>query len=60
KYLERQAIKSRYPLFTNPEKPIWIPSQEYNEHDANDAFKKAKHYFKKYNSVFKRKAQYLI
>ncbi len=25
KYLERQATKSRYPLFTSAEKPIWIP-----------------------------------
>lgn len=41
KYLERQAIKSRYPLFTNPEKPIWIPSREYNQYDASDAHKKA-------------------
>jgi HEPN domain-containing protein len=40
KYLERQAIKSRYPLFTNPDKPIWIPSQEYTHQDANDAYKK--------------------
>lgn len=40
KYLERQAIKSRYPLFTNPDKPIWIPSQEYTFQDANDAYKK--------------------
>ncbi|MDD5615516.1 MAG: HEPN domain-containing protein [Candidatus Methanoperedens sp.] len=40
KYLERQAIKSRYPLFTNPDKPIWIPSQEYSYQDANDAYKK--------------------
>ncbi len=41
KYLERQATKSRYPLFTSVEKPIWIPSQEYTEYDANDAFRKA-------------------
>lgn len=40
KYLERQAIKSRYPLFTNPDKPIWIPSREYTYQDANDAYKK--------------------
>ena len=40
KYLERQAIKSRYPLFTNPDKPIWIPSQEYTYQDANEAYKK--------------------
>ncbi|MCX9012377.1 MAG: hypothetical protein OIN66_14825 [Candidatus Methanoperedens sp.] len=39
--LERQAIKSRYPLFTNPERPIWIPSHEYTEHDADDAYRKA-------------------
>jgi HEPN domain-containing protein len=52
KYLERQAIKSRYPLFTNPEKPIWIPSCEYNEYDANDAYKKA-------TSILKNITQFL-
>ena len=41
KYLERQATKSRYPLFTNPEKPIWIPSHEYTELDGDDAYRKA-------------------
>jgi HEPN domain-containing protein len=52
KYLERQAIKSRYPLFTNPDKPIWIPSREYNEYDANDAYKKA-------NTILKNITQFL-
>jgi HEPN domain-containing protein len=41
KYLERQATKSRYPLFTSAERPIWIPSREYTEHDAEDAYRKA-------------------
>src|SRR3989338_5658998 len=29
KFLERQGSKSRYPLFRDPIKPIWIPSREY-------------------------------
>ncbi len=41
KYLERQATKSRYPLFTNPDRPVWIPSREYTEQDAADAYRKA-------------------
>lgn len=55
KYLERQATKSRYPLFSNPEKPIWIPSCEYNEHDANDAYKKATTILKSITQFLKEK-----
>ncbi len=55
KYLERQAIKSRYPLFTNPEKPIWIPSREYNNYDANDAYKKATKILKNITQFLKEK-----
>lgn len=55
KYLERQAIKSRYPLFTNPEKPMWIPSREYNENDANDAYKKATTILKNITQFLKEK-----
>jgi|SRR5450759_1249142 len=39
--LEIKGIKSRYPLFSSPDKPIWIPSGEYVEDDARDAIKKA-------------------
>jgi HEPN domain-containing protein len=39
--LEIQGIKSRYPLFSRPDKPIWIPSGEYVEEDAREAIKKA-------------------
>lgn len=42
KFLERQGSKSRYPLFRDPIKPIWIPSKEYKKEDAGSAFKKAK------------------
>lgn len=41
KYLERQATKSRYPLFSSAERPIWIPSREYSKQDADDAYRKA-------------------
>jgi len=41
KYLERQGSKTRYPLFHNPIKPIWIPSKEYKKQDAETALKKA-------------------
>ncbi len=52
KYLERQATKSRYPLFTNAERPIWVPSREYTEQDAEDAHRKA-------NAILKAIEQYL-
>ncbi len=41
KYLERQATKSRYPMFTNTNRPVWIPSHEYTEQGADDAYRKA-------------------
>ncbi len=55
KYLERQAIKSRYPLFTNTEKPIWIPSHEYTEQDADDAYRKAITILRAINQFLKEK-----
>lgn len=41
KFLERQGSKTRYPLFHNPIKPIWIPSREYKNQDAEKALQKA-------------------
>ncbi len=41
KYLERQATKSRYPMFTEANRPVWIPSHEYTEQDADDAYNRA-------------------
>ncbi len=58
KYLERQATKSRYPLFTDAERPIWIPSREYSEHDANDAYRKAVTILKAIKQFLKEKRIY--
>jgi HEPN domain-containing protein len=55
KYLERQATKSRYPLFTNAKRPIWIPSREYTEQDAEDAYRKALAIFKSIKQFLKEK-----
>ena len=55
KYLERQAIKSRYPLFTSTERPIWIPSHEYTELDADDAYRKANNILKTIKQFLKEK-----
>ncbi len=55
KYLERQATKSRYPLFTNADRPIWIPSREYTEQDAADAYRKALTIFKNIKQFLKEK-----
>ena len=41
KFLERHGSKSRYPLFRDPIKPIWVPSREYKKEDAEKAIKKA-------------------
>lgn len=55
KYLERQATKSRYPLFRDAERPIWIPSREYTELDATDAYMKAVNIFKNITQFIKEK-----
>jgi len=55
KYLERQATKSRYPLFTSTDRPIWIPSREYSEHDAEDAYRKAKNILETTSQFLKEK-----
>jgi HEPN domain-containing protein len=39
--LEVQGIKTRYPLFSRPDMPLWIPSQEYTEKDASEAIRKS-------------------
>ncbi len=39
--LEVQGIKTRYPLFSRPDKPLWIPSEEYTEEDAREAIRKS-------------------
>ncbi len=55
KYLERQAIKSRYPLFTDVERPMWVPSREYTEQDAEDAYRKATTILKAVKQFLKEK-----
>ncbi|MDP2844999.1 MAG: HEPN domain-containing protein [Candidatus Methanoperedens sp.] len=35
--LEVLGVKTRYPLFSRPDKPLWIPSEEYTEEDAREA-----------------------
>lgn len=39
--LEILGIKTRYPLFSRPDKPLWIPSEEYTEGDAREAIRKS-------------------
>ena len=41
RYLERQGSRSRYPLFKDPIKPIWIPKKGYKNEDAKKALDKA-------------------
>ncbi len=45
KYLERQGTKTRYPMFRDATRPIWIPSKEYTKSDAVEAFEKAESAF---------------
>lgn len=37
KALEWEGTKTRYPLFGRVDLPIWMPSDSYNEDDANEA-----------------------
>jgi HEPN domain-containing protein len=37
KALEWEGTKTRYPLFGRVDLPIWMPSDSYNEGDANEA-----------------------
>ena len=39
--LEVHGIKTRYPLFSRSDMPLWIPSQEYTEEDAREAIRKS-------------------
>lgn len=39
--LEVLGVKTRYPLFSRPDKPLWIPSEEYTEEDAREAIRKS-------------------
>ena len=55
KFLERQGSKTRYPLFHNPIKPIWIPSKEYKKQDAQLALKKAEFVLEKILNFLKEK-----
>ena len=55
KYLEKQATKSRYPLFSNADRPIWIPSREYTGDDAEDAYRKTLTIFKNIKQFLKEK-----
>ena len=55
KFLERQGSKTRYPLFHNPIKPIWMPSKEYKEQDAEKALQKAEFVLDKIINFLKEK-----
>jgi len=55
KFLERQGSKTRYPLFHNPIKPIWIPSKEYKKEDAEKALQKAQFVLDKILNFLKEK-----
>jgi len=37
KALEWEVTKTRYPLFGRVDLPIWMPSDSYDEGDANEA-----------------------
>ncbi|MBI1925682.1 HEPN domain-containing protein [Candidatus Poribacteria bacterium] len=50
--LERMGSRSEYPLFGDPNRPIWIPSERYGHADAQQALDEA-------TFVFDTLAQYL-
>jgi len=43
------------PLFTSTDRPIWIPSREYAEDDAEDAYSKAKNILRTISQFLKEK-----
>lgn len=45
KFLEHQGTKSRYPLFRDPRRSMWIPSREYTKDDATGAYRRADRIF---------------
>nr|QNO42557.1 hypothetical protein MMHALIEK_00033 [Methanosarcinales archaeon ANME-2c ERB4] len=45
KFLEHQGTRSRYPLFRDPSRSMWIPSREYTRDDAAGAYRKADRIF---------------
>ena len=55
KALERHGSRSRYPLFRDPLKPIWIPSREYKREDAEKALEKAEFVSKKITEFLEEK-----
>ncbi len=55
KYLERHGLKSRYPLFGDPIRPIWIPSEEYKKEDSEKSLKKARFVEEKIINFLKEK-----
>jgi HEPN domain-containing protein len=42
---ESIGFRTEYPLFGRRDMPVWIPSQQYNDTDANDFLQKATHVF---------------
>lgn len=43
--LEREGLKTEYPLFGRADLPIWIPSQQYQREDAVQALERAEEVF---------------
>ena len=41
RFFEREGIKTRYPLFSRKDKPLWLPSESYNQRDAEESLQKA-------------------
>lgn len=45
KFLEHHGTRSRYPLFRDPSRSMWIPSRAYTQNDAAGAYRKADRIF---------------
>jgi len=44
--LERHGAKVRFPLYHRPNLPLWIPSQEYREEDAQRAMRDGEYVYR--------------
>lgn len=41
RFFEREGVKTRYPLFSRKDKPLWLPSESYNKKNADESLTKA-------------------
>ena len=51
--IEAQWIRSRYPDWSDPTQPVWIPSEQYNQSKAEKALSGARNVYKLIAGIMK-------